>query len=879
MTKKINFKLKSGPRQALIIAVIFALSVALLTRLTEYTRTTQSLSYSQFLSYVESDKVKSVHLVGQEAYGLLKEGARFEVCIPQDQHLWPLLKEHQVEFSVGTASPVFTIWYFVALLMALGILGVVWLLVRQSRGGSNGGGIFSMGKSKAKMFLPSQIKVNFNDVAGAAEAKEELQDIIEFLKNPEKYKRLGAKLTKGVLLVGEPGNGKTLLAKAVAGEANCPFFSVSGSDFIEVFVGVGSARMKDLFAQARKHAPSIVFIDEIDAIGRQRGAGLGGGNDEREQTLNQLLIEMDGFESSQTPIIVLAATNIPDVLDKALLRPGRFDRRIDVPFPDEKARLQILKIHSRSVRLAPEVDLSALAQRTAGFSAADLANLINQAALNASRSNRDLVQNEDIQVALTKLLSSQESIQPGSSSQKTTSRARMYMPSQVKVTFADVAGALEAKEELHDVIDFLREPEKYQKIGARLTKGVLLVGDPGNGKTLLAKAVAGEAHVPFFSVSGSEFVEVYVGVGAARVRDLFAQARKHAPCIVFIDEIDAIGRKRSSSAYSSNDEREATLNQLLVEMDGFDAVKAPIIVMAATNRADVLDAALLRAGRFDRRVTVPYPDLICREQILKVHARNVKMDPSVNLHKVAQGTPGFSGASLANLINEAAINAVKHQREMITIADVDEARDKIILGKESKSIIMTPQELKVTAVHEAGHALVRLLMPQDTDPLYKITIIPRGSALGVTHFMPERDKYMETKEQLIANVMAALGGRAAEELVFGHLSTGASSDFQRATTIVRNMICHYGMSEELGMVIYGHNEFGATEYSQETARKIDHEIKQIIEKCYHQTMTMLKENREKLDLLSDKLLEKETLFAEEVYKLLGLEARTNHSIQ
>lgn len=880
MKFKFKFKQpKGGSRQVFFIALLFAVSIAVLTRLTDYTRSTQVINYSQFIKQVEADQVKSVHVSGQEVYGSLKDGSRFEVTVPDDQQLWDILRKSNVDFSVAAQGAPVNIWYIFMLFGFAGLLAAIWFLVKQSKGGSNSSGIFSMGKSKAKMFLPSQVKVNFDDIAGAQTAKQELQDIVEYLKNPEKYRKLGAKLTKGILLVGEPGNGKTILAKAVAGEANCPFFSISGSDFIEVFVGVGSARMKDLFAQARKNAPSIIFIDEIDAIGRQRGTGLGGGNDEREQTLNQLLIEMDGFESAQSPVVVLAATNIPDVLDKALLRPGRFDLRIDVPFPDEASRLEILKIHARNVRLDVDVDLAVIANKTAGFSGADLANLINQAALIASRNNRDVVVAQDLEAALQKILQSHESIAPAQPSQKTTSRARMYMPAQVKVKFDDVAGALEAKEEVQDVIDFLRNPQKYQEIGARLTKGILLVGDPGNGKTLLAKAVAGEANVPFFSVSGSEFVEVYVGVGASRVRDLFAQARKHAPCIIFIDEIDAIGRKRSGSTHGANDEREQTLNQLLVEMDGFEVNKAPIIIMAATNRVDVLDKALLRPGRFDRQVVVPYPDLKSREAILRVHARRVKMDPAVDLLKVAQGTPGFSGAALENLLNEAAINAVKHNRQVISLEDVDEARDKIMLGKESKSVIMTPEDLKVTAFHEAGHALVRLLMPQDTDPLYKVTIIPRGSALGVTHYLPERDKYLQTKEQLVANVMAALGGRAAEELVFGKLSTGASSDFQGATNIVRNMVCSYGMSDELGMVIYSTNEYGSQEYSQETARKIDHEIKRIIENCYREVMALLSNNRDKLDLLANSLLSKETLFAEEIYPLLGLEPRSSHSIK
>ena len=455
------------------------------------------------------------------------------------------------------------------------------------------------------------------------------------------------------------------------------------------------------------------------------------------------------------------------------------------------------------------------------------------------------------------------------------SRARLFMPSSIKESFDSVAGANEAKEELKDVVDYLRNPEKYQRLGAKIPRGVLLVGSPGNGKTLLARAVAGEANCPFFSVSGSDFIEVFVGVGASRVRDLFAQARKHAPCIIFIDEIDAVGRQRGSGLGGGNDEREQTLNQMLAEMDGFSTTGGSVIVMGATNRPDVLDSALLRPGRFDRRVEVPYPDLKSREQILAVHAKNVKIDPTVDLNKIARGTPGFSGADLANLINEAAIIASKANQDKVTIHDFEEARDKIMLGKEIKSITLTEEDRKVTSYHESGHALVRLLLPEDSDPLHKLTIIPRGRALGVTHSLPEREKYTRTKDEMIADIMAALGGRAAEEIIFGKMTTGAYSDFKAATQIVRNMVCNYGMAEELGQVVYSQN-YGDYNYSQRTAERIDEQVQKIMNECYERAVKLLKENREKLDLLATTLLEKETLYADEVYELLGIEPRVHH---
>ena len=454
------------------------------------------------------------------------------------------------------------------------------------------------------------------------------------------------------------------------------------------------------------------------------------------------------------------------------------------------------------------------------------------------------------------------------------SRAKLFMPSSIKENFDSVAGAAEAKEELKDVVDFLKNPEKYRRLGAQMTRGVLLVGEPGNGKTLLAKAVAGEATCPFFSISGSDFIEVFVGVGASRVRDLFAQARKHAPSIVFIDEIDAVGRHRGNSHGGGSDEREQTLNQLLTEMDGFQTVGGSVIVLAATNRPDVLDKALLRPGRFDRRVEVPYPDLKSREEILKVHAREVKLSPDVDLGKIARGTPGFSGADLKNIINEAAINASKANQENITIQDFEEARDRIMLGKEVKTMTQSKKELELTAYHESGHALVSLMLPEHSDPLHKITIIPRGRALGVTHSLPEKEKYTTTQEELLANIKMCLGGRAAEQLVFNKVTTGAYSDFVSATNTARTMVCSYGMSKELGSVIY--NQGGSFEYSQKTAERIDTEVQRILDECARETMQLLIDNREKLNLLATTLLEKETLFAGEIYELLGITPREEH---
>jgi len=460
---------------------------------------------------------------------------------------------------------------------------------------------------------------------------------------------------------------------------------------------------------------------------------------------------------------------------------------------------------------------------------------------------------------------------PGNMFPLSKSRAKMFMPSSIKENFDSVAGAAEAKEELKDVVDFLKNPNKFRRLGAKITRGVLLVGEPGNGKTLLAKAVAGEANCPFFSISGSDFIEIFVGVGAGRVRDLFAQARKSAPSIIFIDELDAVGRHRGNGIGGGNDEREQTLNQLLTEMDGFQTKEGAVIVLAATNRPDVLDKALLRPGRFDRRVVVPYPDLLSREQILKVHAKGVPIDPSVDLNVIARGTPGFSGADLANLINEAAITASKNNQDSVTVQDFETARDKIVLGKEIKSMVRTKEELRITAFHEAGHAMLTLLSPQHTDPLHKVTIIPRGRALGVTYSFPEKDKYTISKQEMEAQILTLMGGRVAEEIIFQTITTGASQDFQMASSIARDMVCHYGMSE-LGKVVYTQHDGGFV-YSQKTAEQIDHVVNTIIDQSYAVAMDLLTKNRDKLELLANTLLEKETMHAGEIYTLLGIEPR------
>jgi len=455
------------------------------------------------------------------------------------------------------------------------------------------------------------------------------------------------------------------------------------------------------------------------------------------------------------------------------------------------------------------------------------------------------------------------------------SKAKLHAEGKTKVTFIDVAGCDEAKEELKEVVDFLKDPKKFQNIGARIPKGVLLVGPPGTGKTLLAKAVAGEAGVPFFSISGSDFVEMFVGVGASRVRDLFEQAKKNAPCIIFIDEIDAVGRLRGAGLGGGHDEREQTLNQLLVEMDGFEENEG-IIVIAATNRPDILDPALLRPGRFDRQVVVNAPDVKGREEILKIHARKVPLASDVSLAQIARGTPGFTGADLANLINEAALLAARKNKKRVTQEELEEAKDKVLMGPERRSFLITDQEKEVIAYHEGGHALLGSLLPY-AEPVHKVTIIPRGRALGLTQQLPEGDKHIHPKKYWLDRICVLMGGYLSEELIFEDTSTGAANDIQVATNIARKMICEWGMSEKLGTVSYtteDHNVFLARDishprsFSEETAALIDAEVKRIIDEQLVRGRELLKQNKDKLERIAKTLLESETINGEELNKII-----------
>src|SRR5580698_9674495 len=456
------------------------------------------------------------------------------------------------------------------------------------------------------------------------------------------------------------------------------------------------------------------------------------------------------------------------------------------------------------------------------------------------------------------------------------SRAKLLTENTHKVTFADVAGIDEAKDELEEIIQFLKDPKEFQRLGGRIPRGVLLIGSPGTGKTLLARAIAGEAGVPFFSISGSDFVEMFVGVGASRVRDLFEQGKKHAPCIIFIDEIDAVGRHRGAGLGGGHDEREQTLNQLLVEMDGFESNEG-VIIVAATNRPDVLDPAILRPGRFDRRITVPRPDVRGREEILRVHAKRTPLSPDVDLETLARGTPGFSGADLENLVNEAALLAARQDKDALSMGDFELAKDKVYMGTERRSMVISDEEKRTTAVHEAGHTLISVLIKHQ-DPVHKVSIIPRGPALGVTWYLPKDDRHNLSREQAESSIAVALGGRIAEEIIFGQMTTGAGNDIEKATEIAHKMVCEWGMSEKLGPLAYGKKEesiflgrdYGqrTQDYSEQTAQEIDQEVRGIVQRQYVRVKEFLTRDREKLEALANSLIERETLDAEEIAAVL-----------
>jgi len=710
------------------------------------------------------------------------------------------------------------------------------------------------GKSIGRRFS-EQEEITFDDVAGQETAVAELREIKDYLAEPERYAALGATVPRGVLLFGPPGCGKTLMARALASEAKAAFISVSASEFVQVFVGEGAARVRDLFAEAKQMAPAILFIDELDSLGHSRGGTTGAdrmdAHPEREQTLNQILTELDGFIGS-TGVIVLGATNRPDVLDPALLRPGRFDRTVGLEWPNEAARLAILSLHAKDRVLDGSVDLRAIASRAHGLSGADLANVLNEAALLAARSGKPAATQEELETALKRTIQAPD--RQRRLSMRSRSIGRRFAADE-HVTFADVAGVDDAIEELQDVRDYLAEPDRFAKLGANPPRGILLSGPPGCGKTLLARAVAGEANAAFISTAGPEFVQLFVGEGAARVRDLFAEARSMAPAILFIDEIDAVGGQRLGGGFGHG-ERDQTLNQLLVELDGFEGREA-VIVMAATNRPDMLDSALLRPGRFDRKVEIAMPDRSGRRAVLALHAAGKSLGPDVDLDSLAGLTRGFSPADLANVLNEGALLATRKDMSEITMEVIDEAIDRAYLGINSRGHLMTEEEKRVVAYHEAGHALVALGVEGGTPP-YKLTILPRGGSLGHCAFLDDHDKVVHSRSALIARMAASLGGWAAEKLVFGETGSGVTSDLQHANGLARRMVCELGMSEEFGPMTPTEG-FGFDGRPAPLTDEATRAVRRLVEEAAEKARAALLAQRDLMDRVVHALLERETL--------------------
>jgi len=717
-------------------------------------------------------------------------------------------------------------------------------------------------------------RVTFAQVAGVDEAIVELAEVKDFLVEPERFAQIGALIPRGILLYGPPGCGKSLLAKAVAGEANGAFFSVSATDFVQRYVGVGAARVRDLFAEAKAVAPAILFIDEIDAIGGRRGGDSGpdsgdSGQREQDQTLNQILIELDGFEP-RTGVIVMGATNRPDMLDPALLRPGRFDRQVGISLPDRAGRLAILEMHAASRQLAPEVDLSAIAERAHGMTGADLASVVNEAALLAVRADRAVLSQADLEAAVNRLIEAPERQRRLSMRQRSVGRRASGIDE--RVTFADVAGIDDAVEELVEVTDFLSEPERFAEMGVEVPRGILLDGPPGCGKTLLAKAVAGEANAAFYAASATEFVQRYVGVGAGRVRDLFAEAKAVAPAIVFIDEIDAIGARRGGGESDSGSrDMDQTLNQLLIELDGFEP-RAGVIVMGATNRIDILDPALLRAGRFDRQIEIALPDRPGRRAILELYARDKRLADDVDLDGVAAVTSGFSGADLASIVNEAGLLATRRRQTWISRELMEEAVERVLVGISSRRHLMTAEERRVVAYHEAGHAIVGLALPGGSVP-HKVTIVPRGQRVGYVWNVEDDERVIHSRSALINQMAVGFGGRTAEELVVGEPGSGAADDLAKVSSLARKMVCELGMSDALGGVTYnghrasdGHAPAGPG-YSDEEARLIGAEVRRLIDEAHDRSRRVLTESRAALDRIADALLERETLSSDELKAL------------
>ncbi len=705
-------------------------------------------------------------------------------------------------------------------------------------------------------FIPSnKIKIGLKDVAGQKEAKEELRDLLTFINEPERYAKLGARAPKGILLYGPPGTGKTLLAKALAGEAKVNFIATSGAAFEDQYVGVGAARVRELFKLARDNKPCIIFIDELDALAASRKSD--GMSSSQLQTINQLLQELSPIDDEiNKGIFLIGATNRLESLDGALLRPGRFDRQVYVRLPSLDDRKEIVAYLIKKLKHSNDIDIADIAQKTSGFSGAELDAMLNESAIFAGKNKKLEVDVESIEYAIKKISLFERDPSPNL-------QIKILSPYEIKTSFADIAGMNQSKQEVKDIIDYLKEPNKYKEIGAKIPKGILIYGPPGTGKTLMARAMAGEAGVTFLTVSGSDFDEKYVGVGASRVRELFKTARKFSPCIVFIDEIDVLAQKRGGSDMTG---RSQTINQLLSEMDNIqEDINEGIIFVAATNKMELMDEAILRPGRFDRKVYFRLPSIKERIEIIKQKLSKVKYDPEINVGKIARTTPNFSGADLENLINEAAIYASNQNKSHVDGESIEYAKDKIVLGVDLGTGDFSKKEIELTAYHEAGHALVGLLHPDYPHNLHKATVGLRGHSLGVTYFEQKEETFSSTKKELEAMIAVKMGGLVAEQLTFGadNVTTGASNDLLGANQIVKDMVQKYAMDDKQSLIV--HEVFGSgIGNSVERAEKI-------LQRNYNVAKSILTKNKEKLKIIAEGLIENEILSYDEIKKMIELE--------
>jgi ATP-dependent metalloprotease FtsH len=831
----------------------------------------QRLRLDGFYDLVKSNKVTSATVLDQDRYivGAYKRPnasvQRFYVPFSrngtsaQDDIVKTLVSNHtptriDQQLLKRVAGPL------TQLLPAL-ILGIIFLyFILTVRSGD---GLFGRGKGSSRV---EEVNVTFDDVAGQETAVTELREVSDFLSDTERYVKLGAQIPRGILVYGPPGCGKTLLARALAGESGAAFYSISGSDFVEMYVGIGARRVRDLFKDARANAPAIVFIDELDSVGRRRsgtGGAATGSGEEQGQALNQLLAEIDGFAPAEG-VILVGATNRPDVLDPALLRPGRFDRAVGLELPDEQGRHDILKVHARGKPIGPDVDLASIAKRTVGMTGADLASLVNEGTLLAARAHRSAIGADDLEQGLARVRDAPERQRRLSMRDRRVGQTLLF---DERVTFADVAGVEHVVEELAEVRDYLADRTRYDDIGARVPRGYHLTGPPRSGKTLLAHALAGETNAAFISVPATEFVEYYIGEGAARIRDLFAQARGLAPAIVFIDEIDAIGGQRGGPMADST-ERAQALNQLLVELDSVVRT-APVVVLAATNRPDMLDPALLRPGRFDRTLTLELPDLDARRAILGLHARDRRLAADVDLDAIARLTFGLSGADLDNLLNDAALLAARRSEPLIGQRTIEESLERTGLGIASGHRL-SDDDRRLVAYHEAGHGLVARALPGGRI-LHKISIVPRGGAAGVTWLPEDSDRRLHSRSMLVERMATLLGGRVAEEIVFGEPADTAGTDLAQVTAIARRMVAELGMSDMVGSLSYGNGSLleGGRSYSDDTARLIDAEARRLVNEAEELALGVLTGARSKLDRIAEALLERETLSIEEVGAIAG----------